>query len=156
MVGWIPHGGFQLNYGGFLDKDTNVWQMISSYLKNKSHMDDHTIHLLFSANCWEKRFVMLFLCSFVVIWFVGFMYISWNCLFVLILIIFFAFAYAYLKGRNKKKHWLLIINHMLSNVMNLKVLEDYGDGKHVQEQCFALFLKLTFPHCNLFITNLQN
>ncbi|KAM3710629.1 hypothetical protein ACJW31_01G044700 [Castanea mollissima] len=32
--------------------------MISSYLSNKSQLDDHTIHLLFSANRWEKRSLM--------------------------------------------------------------------------------------------------
>jgi hypothetical protein len=47
----------------FPDRNTNVGQMISSYLSNKSQLDDHTIHLLFSANRWENRFVMLFLCS---------------------------------------------------------------------------------------------
>ncbi|WMV30573.1 hypothetical protein MTR67_023958 [Solanum verrucosum] len=29
--------------------------MISSYLANKAQLDDHAIHLLFSANRWEKR-----------------------------------------------------------------------------------------------------
>jgi dTMP kinase len=29
--------------------------MINSYLLNKSEMDDHSIHLLFSANRWEAR-----------------------------------------------------------------------------------------------------
>ncbi|MFS7944041.1 putative dTMP kinase [Helianthus anomalus] len=29
--------------------------MISSYLSNQSQFDDHTTHLLFSANRWEKR-----------------------------------------------------------------------------------------------------
>ena len=43
----------------FPDRSTNVGQMISMYLSNKSQLDDHTIHLLFSANRWEKRFVML-------------------------------------------------------------------------------------------------
>ncbi|THG20909.1 hypothetical protein TEA_016950 [Camellia sinensis var. sinensis] len=33
--------------------------MISSYLANKSELDDHAIHLLFSANRWEKRFVSM-------------------------------------------------------------------------------------------------
>ncbi|GMQ10009.1 hypothetical protein CsSME_00053183 [Camellia sinensis var. sinensis] len=32
--------------------------MISSYLANKSELDDHAIHLLFSANRWEKRSLM--------------------------------------------------------------------------------------------------
>ncbi|CAB4272655.1 unnamed protein product [Prunus armeniaca] len=39
----------------FPDRTTSVGQMISSYLSNKSQLDDHTIHLLFSANRWEKR-----------------------------------------------------------------------------------------------------
>ena len=68
----------------FPDRSTNVGQMISMYLSNKSQLDDHTIHLLFSANRWEKRFVMLFFFQLAVIWFVVFMYISWNALFVLI------------------------------------------------------------------------
>ncbi|KAG7973478.1 hypothetical protein I3843_07G230100 [Carya illinoinensis] len=43
----------------FPDRSTDVGQMISSYLTNKSQLDDHTVHILFSANRWEKRFVML-------------------------------------------------------------------------------------------------
>ncbi|CAN8248483.1 unnamed protein product [Cochlearia groenlandica] len=39
----------------FPDRETNVGNMISAYLSNKSQLDDHTIHLLFSANRWEKR-----------------------------------------------------------------------------------------------------
>lgn len=39
----------------FPDRETSVGQMISAYLSNKSQLDDHTIHLLFSANRWEKR-----------------------------------------------------------------------------------------------------
>ncbi|KAL5569543.1 hypothetical protein UlMin_026118 [Ulmus minor] len=42
----------------FPDRTTNVGQMISSYLSNQSQLDDHTIHLLFSANRWEKRSLM--------------------------------------------------------------------------------------------------
>lgn len=42
----------------FPDRDTGVGQMISSYLSNKSQLDDHAIHLIFSANRWEKRSVM--------------------------------------------------------------------------------------------------
>ncbi|KAJ3684343.1 hypothetical protein LUZ61_013507 [Rhynchospora tenuis] len=32
--------------------------MISSYLSNESQLDDRAIHLLFSANRWEKRALM--------------------------------------------------------------------------------------------------
>lgn len=37
----------------FPDRTTPIGQMINSYLLNKSEMDDHSIHLLFSANRWE-------------------------------------------------------------------------------------------------------
>ena len=30
--------------------------MIDSYLKSQVDMDDHVIHLLFSANRWETRY----------------------------------------------------------------------------------------------------
>lgn len=44
----------------FPDRTTSVGQMISSYLSNQSQLDDRAIHLLFSANRWEKRLVVLF------------------------------------------------------------------------------------------------
>ncbi|KAK3402537.1 P-loop containing nucleoside triphosphate hydrolase protein [Sordaria brevicollis] len=37
----------------FPDRTTPIGQMIDSYLKSQSQMDDHVIHLLFSANRWE-------------------------------------------------------------------------------------------------------
>lgn len=42
----------------FPDRKTGVGEMISSYLSNESQLDDRTIHLLFSANRWEKRSLM--------------------------------------------------------------------------------------------------
>ncbi|KAM6600638.1 hypothetical protein CsatA_020247 [Cannabis sativa] len=42
----------------FPDRTTSVGQMISSYLSNESQLDDRAIHLLFSANRWEKRSLM--------------------------------------------------------------------------------------------------
>ncbi|KAF3439485.1 hypothetical protein FNV43_RR17763 [Rhamnella rubrinervis] len=42
----------------FPDRTTSVGQMISSYLSSQSQLDDHTVHLLFSANRWEKRSLM--------------------------------------------------------------------------------------------------
>jgi dTMP kinase len=44
----------------FPDRETSVGKMISAYLANESQLDDRTIHLLFSANRWEKRFVVPF------------------------------------------------------------------------------------------------
>ncbi|ORX49805.1 thymidylate kinase [Hesseltinella vesiculosa] len=37
----------------FPDRTTQTGKMIDSYLKQTSHLDDHAIHLLFSANRWE-------------------------------------------------------------------------------------------------------
>ncbi|KAM7185256.1 thymidylate kinase [Naviculisporaceae sp. PSN 640] len=37
----------------FPDRTTPIGQMIDSYLKSQADMDDHVIHLLFSANRWE-------------------------------------------------------------------------------------------------------
>ena len=36
--------------------NTTVAKMKSAYLSNKEDLDDRTIHFLFSANRWEKRF----------------------------------------------------------------------------------------------------
>jgi thymidylate kinase len=40
-----------------LDRTTPIGKMIDSYLHSKTEMDDHSIHLLFSANRWEKACV---------------------------------------------------------------------------------------------------
>ncbi|SPO06873.1 related to thymidylate kinase [Cephalotrichum gorgonifer] len=37
----------------FPDRTTPIGQMIDAYLKSSIEMDDHAIHLLFSANRWE-------------------------------------------------------------------------------------------------------
>ncbi|KAG8639805.1 thymidylate kinase isoform X2 [Manihot esculenta] len=42
----------------FPDRTTSIGQMISAYLSNQSQLDDHTIHLLYSANRWEKSSLM--------------------------------------------------------------------------------------------------
>ena len=41
------------------DRTTPIGKMIDSYLQSKTEMDDHSIHLLFSANRWEKACVTL-------------------------------------------------------------------------------------------------
>lgn len=38
----------------FPDRTTEIGKMISAYLSNTADMDDHALHLLFSANRWEK------------------------------------------------------------------------------------------------------
>jgi len=35
------------------DRTTTIGKMINSYLAEDADMDDHAIHLLFSANRWE-------------------------------------------------------------------------------------------------------
>uniref|UniRef100_A0A4W5LIX2 Deoxythymidylate kinase (thymidylate kinase) n=1 Tax=Hucho hucho TaxID=62062 RepID=A0A4W5LIX2_9TELE len=37
----------------FPERTTKIGQLINSYLENKSNLEDHTVHLLFSANRWE-------------------------------------------------------------------------------------------------------
>uniref|UniRef100_A0A2N9I5I0 dTMP kinase n=1 Tax=Fagus sylvatica TaxID=28930 RepID=A0A2N9I5I0_FAGSY len=58
LVRWLEGLGHSAELWRFPDRNTNVGQMISSYLNNNSQLDDHTIHLLFSANRWEKRSLM--------------------------------------------------------------------------------------------------
>lgn len=43
----------------FPDRTTAIGGMINSYLSNTTDVDDGCIHLLFSANRWEKRELML-------------------------------------------------------------------------------------------------
>ncbi|KAK6928480.1 Thymidylate kinase-like domain [Dillenia turbinata] len=58
LVSYLEGLGFPAELWRFPDRNTSVGQMISSYLSNKSQLDDHTIHLLFSSNRWEKRSLM--------------------------------------------------------------------------------------------------
>ncbi|KAK6913008.1 Thymidylate kinase-like domain [Dillenia turbinata] len=60
LVSYLEGLGFPAELWRFPDRNTSVGQMISLNLSNKSQLDDHTIHLLFSANRWEKRSVLLF------------------------------------------------------------------------------------------------
>lgn len=45
--------GIQAKLMKFPDRTTVIGQMIDSYLRSDSELDDHVIHLLFSANRWE-------------------------------------------------------------------------------------------------------
>lgn len=40
-----------------VDRSTAIGGMIDAYLQSKAEMDDHAIHLLFSANRWEVAYV---------------------------------------------------------------------------------------------------
>ncbi|KAL8462787.1 hypothetical protein ACS0TY_033706 [Phlomoides rotata] len=58
LLSYLEELGHAVESWRFPDRNTGVGQMISSYLANDSHLDDHAIHLLFSANRWEKRSLM--------------------------------------------------------------------------------------------------
>ncbi|KAL9152605.1 hypothetical protein ABFS82_11G134900 [Erythranthe guttata] len=58
LISYLEGSGHAVESWRFPDRNTGVGQMISSYLMNESHLDDHAIHLLFSANRWEKRSLM--------------------------------------------------------------------------------------------------
>ncbi|XP_052197759.1 thymidylate kinase isoform X2 [Diospyros lotus] len=58
LLSYLEGLGYSVESWRFPDRNTGVGQMCSSYLANKSQLDDHTIHLLFSANRWEKRPLM--------------------------------------------------------------------------------------------------
>lgn len=38
----------------FPDRSTEIGKLLSSYLEKKSEVEDHSVHLLFSANRWEQ------------------------------------------------------------------------------------------------------
>ncbi|KAL5199109.1 hypothetical protein ABZP36_002621 [Zizania latifolia] len=54
LLSFLQGKGCQVEGWRFPDRATGVGQMISAYLANESQFDDRTIHLLFSANRWEK------------------------------------------------------------------------------------------------------
>ncbi|KAI4366915.1 hypothetical protein MLD38_022716 [Melastoma candidum] len=58
LVSYLEGLGHSAELWRFPDRTTSVGQMISSYLSNESQLDDHTVHLLFSANRWQKRSLM--------------------------------------------------------------------------------------------------
>ncbi|KIW99265.1 thymidylate kinase [Cladophialophora bantiana CBS 173.52] len=45
--------GRKVRYVKFPDRSTPTGQMINSYLTGQAQQDDHSIHLIFSANRWE-------------------------------------------------------------------------------------------------------
>ncbi|XP_072540175.1 thymidylate kinase [Salminus brasiliensis] len=53
LVQALQQSGRQAELMRFPDRTTQIGQLISSYLEKKSDLEDHTVHLLFSANRWE-------------------------------------------------------------------------------------------------------
>ncbi|KAJ5803869.1 uncharacterized protein N7518_000172 [Penicillium psychrosexuale] len=50
---YLSQQGHVVKYIRFPDRTTPIGKLIDSYLRGTSHQDDHSIHLLFSANRWE-------------------------------------------------------------------------------------------------------
>lgn len=58
LVSFLSKQGIAAEAWRFPDRSTAIGSMISSYLSSSADLDDSTIHLLFSANRWEKRSLM--------------------------------------------------------------------------------------------------
>ncbi|KPI42141.1 Thymidylate kinase [Cyphellophora attinorum] len=53
LVDHLNQSGSKAQYVKFPDRSTPTGKMINSYLTGSAQQDDHSIHLLFSANRWE-------------------------------------------------------------------------------------------------------
>ncbi|XP_005489585.2 thymidylate kinase [Ammospiza nelsoni] len=53
LVEALREAGHPADLLRFPDRTTEIGQLISSYLGREKNLEDHTIHLLFSANRWE-------------------------------------------------------------------------------------------------------
>ncbi|WRT64072.1 thymidylate kinase [Kwoniella shivajii] len=53
LVERLEREGRKARLQKFPDRTTAIGKMIDAYLQSKAEMDDHAIHLLFSANRWE-------------------------------------------------------------------------------------------------------
>ncbi|EEH33244.1 thymidylate kinase [Paracoccidioides lutzii Pb01] len=49
----LQQEGHEVKYRRFPNRTTAIGKLINAYLVGDSHLDDHSIHLLFSANRWE-------------------------------------------------------------------------------------------------------
>lgn len=57
LVDRLNAAGRPAVFMNFPDRSTAIGKQIDAYLLNKEEVDDRTVHLLFSANRWEKRCV---------------------------------------------------------------------------------------------------
>ena len=55
LVDHLAAQGVAVERWCFPDRTTAIGKMINSYLTSQSEIDDAAVHLLFSANRWEKR-----------------------------------------------------------------------------------------------------
>ncbi|XP_036609150.1 thymidylate kinase [Trichosurus vulpecula] len=54
LVTALLESGQRAEFLRFPERSTEIGKLLSSYLEKKSSMEDHTVHLLFSANRWEQ------------------------------------------------------------------------------------------------------
>ncbi|XP_066477273.1 thymidylate kinase [Tiliqua scincoides] len=54
LVEALRAGGHPAELLRFPERTTEIGQLLGSYLEKKSNLEDHTVHLLFSANRWEQ------------------------------------------------------------------------------------------------------
>ncbi|XP_061834503.2 thymidylate kinase isoform X1 [Nerophis lumbriciformis] len=57
LVEALQQSGHAAEMMRFPDRTTTIGKLISAYLEKKSDLEDHTVHLLFSANRWEMVYV---------------------------------------------------------------------------------------------------
>lgn len=53
LVAALKEKGIETEAMRFPDRTTTIGKMIDGYLSNKCEIEDHSVHLLFSANRWE-------------------------------------------------------------------------------------------------------
>lgn len=65
----MQEAGAEGRADGGTDRSTTIGKMIDGYLKSEVEMEDHVIHLIFSANRWEAAYVAVLRISFARGWF---------------------------------------------------------------------------------------
>ncbi|RWS29474.1 hypothetical protein B4U80_06495 [Leptotrombidium deliense] len=55
LVETLSNEGLEVRYVTFPNRETVIGKVIDEFLKGQKLLDDHSIHLLFSANRWEVR-----------------------------------------------------------------------------------------------------
>uniref|UniRef100_A0A6M2DHB5 Thymidylate kinase n=1 Tax=Xenopsylla cheopis TaxID=163159 RepID=A0A6M2DHB5_XENCH len=59
LVEYLMSKNISSKYINFPDRGTHIGKLINSYLSSEQDLDDHVIHLLFTANRWEANKKML-------------------------------------------------------------------------------------------------
>lgn len=55
LVEDLNNNNIQTKHMRFPDRTTEIGKMCGAYLQNAKQIEDHCIHLLFSANRWEVK-----------------------------------------------------------------------------------------------------